>query len=181
MAKPKSQHELQPTGEEPSASASAATDLALELEGLRAEMQDANERVLRSQAEFENYRKRVQREMAEDRKYAALPLVLDMLAVADNLDRAIEAAEKDAAASGLLEGVRMVVGQFNAVLAQHHCTRIEGVGQPFDPHLHEALAQEPSTEYPAGTISRVIRYGYQLHDRVVRPTQVFVSSGPPAS
>jgi molecular chaperone GrpE len=178
MSNPESQHEFHPAGEQSDA---AATDLALELDGLRSELQDANERVLRSQAEFENFRKRVQREMADDRKYAALPIVRDMLAVADNLELAIQAAEKDAAASSLLDGVRMVVGQFNAVLAQHQCSKIEGVGRPFDPNLHEALAQEPSAEHPAGTVTRVIRYGYQLHDRVVRPTQVFVSSGPPAA
>lgn len=178
MSNPKPHDEVQPAGEQADA---AATDLALELDGLRSELQDANERVLRSQAEFENYRKRVQREMVDDRKYAALPIVRDMLAVADNLELAIQAAEKDSAASGLLEGVRMVVGQFNTVLAQHACTKIEGVGRPFDPNLHEALAQEPSAEHSQGTITRVIRYGYQLHDRVVRPTQVFVSSGPPAA
>ncbi|HTN75453.1 MAG TPA: nucleotide exchange factor GrpE [Pirellulaceae bacterium] len=158
-----------------------ATDLALELETLRIDLQDANDRVLRSQAEFENYRKRAQREMLDERKYASYSLINDILGVLDNLDLAIQAAEKNPAAGGLLQGVSMVAGMFNNVLAQHGCTRIEGVGQPFDPNLQQAIAQEASAEHPAGTVTRVTRFGYQLHDRVVRPAQVFVSTGPAAA
>jgi molecular chaperone GrpE len=155
-----------------------ATDVAVELDALRAELAKATDRALRSQAEFENYRKRAQRDAAEERKYAALPLISDILGVLDNLELAIDAAEKSGSAGTLLEGIRMVAGMFNTVLAQHNCTRIEGVGQPFDPHLHQAIGQQPSTEHPAGTITIVARYGYKLHDRVVRPSQVFVSTGP---
>ncbi len=155
-----------------------ATDLTMELDAIRVELQDANDRVLRSQAEFENYRKRAQREMADDRKYASLPVIRDMLAVADNLDLAIQAAEKDAGASKLLDGVRMVVALFNNVLEQHQCTKIGGEGLPFDPNRHEAVMQEPSAELPAGMVTRIVRSGYQLHDRVIRPAQVFVSKGP---
>jgi molecular chaperone GrpE len=152
-----------------------ALDTAAELQALRNELQDASDRVLRTQAEFENYRKRAQRDAADERKYAALPLINDILGVLDNLELAIQAAEKTPSAGGLLEGVRMVVVMFNNVLSQHGCQRIEGVGLPFDPNLHQAIAQEPSDEHPAGTITRVVRWGYQLHDRVVRPSQVFVS------
>ena len=66
----------------------------------------------------------------------------------------------------------------HAVLKQHGCEPIPGVGNPFDPHQHEAIAQEPSTEHPAGTVTRVTQVGYKLHDRVVRPAQVLVSTGP---
>jgi molecular chaperone GrpE len=155
-----------------------AADAAVEVDALRTELAEANDRVLRTQAEFENYRKRAQRDAADERKYAAMPLISDILGVIDNLDLAIQAAEKSGSAGALLEGVRMVEGMFLSVLAQHHCKRIEGVGQPFDPNLHQAIAQEPSDEYPAGTVTRVVRFGYQLHDRVVRPSHVFVSTGP---
>ena len=121
--------------------------------------------------------------MADERRYAVLPLVRDLLAVLDNLNRAIEAtltrrASEGVADSSLLDGVKLVVSQFEAVLRQHGCTPIETVGQPFDPNQHQAIAQEPSDQYPAGTVTRAAQIGYKLHDRVVRPAQVLVSTGP---
>jgi molecular chaperone GrpE len=156
---------------------------------LETQLQEAGQKVLRAQAELENYRKRAQREMADERRYAALPLVRDLLAVLDNLQRAIDSTPAVSASeaaggpisesdAGLLEGVKMVANQFEAVLKQHGCTPIETVGAPFDPNQHQAIAQEPSDQYPAGTVTRAAQIGYKLHDRVVRPAQVFVSTGP---
>jgi molecular chaperone GrpE len=109
--------------------------------------------------------------------------------VLDNLERAIEAADKQAHGVGeskratgaadlshLLDGIKMVASQLEGVLKQHECIRIETVGTPFDPNQHQAIAQEPS-EYPAGTVSREVQVGYKLYDRVIRPAQVFVSTG----
>jgi len=158
--------------------ASENLDLETELQALRNELQDANDRALRSHAELENYRKRAQREMADERKYAALPVVRDLLAVADNLELAIQAAEKDPGAAKVLEGVKMVLTQFNSTLEQHEIVRIGGIGLPLDPNRQEAVMQEPSEELPAGMVTRIVRTGYQLHDRVIRPAQVFVSKGP---
>lgn len=148
------------------------------ISGLEQQVSEANERALRSHAELENFRKRSQRELVEERRYAVVPLVRDLLPVVDNLERAMEAAQKSPDSSGLLEGVKMVASQLESVLKQHQCVRIETVGTPFDPNLHQALAQEPSDQYPAGTISRAPQSGYKLHDRVIRPAQVFVSTGP---
>ncbi|HEX5104955.1 MAG TPA: nucleotide exchange factor GrpE [Pirellulaceae bacterium] len=156
---------------------------------LEAQLREETQRALRAQAELENYRKRVQREVSDERRYAALPLVRDLLPAIDNLQRAIDATptrsvSEDASKSTvesnavLLEGVKMVVAQLETVLKQHHCQPIEAAGQPFDPNQHEAIAQEPSSEYPAGTVTRAVQAGYKLHDRVVRPAQVFVSTGP---
>lgn len=156
-------------------------DLQAELERVQAEMRDANDRVLRVQAELENYRKRVRRELDEERKYAAVPLLRDLLPVVENMQRAIDAAEQNNSTASLLEGVRMVVQQLNCTFEQHACQRIPAVGEAFDPNRHEALAQEPSTVHPAGAVTRETRAGYQLHDRVIRPAQVFVSTGPPAT
>lgn len=142
---------------------------------LRKELREANDRALRSQAELENFRKRSRREMEDERRYAALPLIRDLLGVMDNLERALAAAEKGDAAAGLLEGVRMVALQFNMCLEQYQCQRIPAVGASFDPHLHEAIAQQPSADHPPGTVMHVVRQGYRLHDRVVRPAQVIVS------
>jgi len=158
---------------------------------LEQQLREANERALRSHAELENYRKRSQRELADERRYAIVPFARDLLAVVDNLERAIDAAnaqiarisEGNAAGtasdiSHLLDGVKMVATQLESILKQHQCVRIETVGTPFDPNQHQAIAQEPSAEYPAGTITRAIQAGYKLHDRVIRPAQVFVSTGP---
>jgi molecular chaperone GrpE len=121
--------------------------------------------------------------MEDERRYAALSVIRDLLGVLDNLERAVEAAEKSetkgGTSAGLLDGVKMVVQQFSAVLAQHHCRRIEAVGQPFDPNLHEAVGQEPTEQYPPGTVVRELRSGYLLHDRVLRPSQVLISTVPP--
>ena len=154
---------------------SAAEQKIAELE---AEAREASERALRSQAELENYRKRSQRELADERRYAVVPLVRDLLAVVDNLERAIEAAQQAEGGESLLAGVKMVASQLETILKQHQCVRIETVGQPFDPNQHQAIAQEPSDQYPSGTITRAAQSGYKLHDRVIRPAQVFVSTGP---
>ena len=145
---------------------------------LETELKESNDRTLRVQAELENYRKRVQREMADERKFAIIPLVRDLLPVVDNLERALAAAQQTADSSGLLDGVKMVAAQLTAALTQHNCVRVEGVGAQFDPNVHQAIGQQPSDEYPAGTVSQEFQAGYKLNDRVIRPAQVFVSTGP---
>ena len=149
-----------------------------ELQRLDNELKQANERALRAQAELENFRRRLRREMEEERRYAALPLVADLLVVVDNLDRAVEAAEKNEGAnSSLLQGVKMVQSQFLSVLEKHHCRRIGEVGAAFDPNEDQAIAQEPSAQIPAGHVTKVVQFGYRLHDRVIRPAHVLVSTG----
>ncbi len=152
-------------------------DLHEEIQRLEADVKAANDRVLRVQAELENYRKRSRRELEDEKRYAALPLMRGLLNVVDNLQRAIDSAEQSENAAGLLDGVKMVAMQLHNVLEQHGCQRIDAHGAPFDPHVHQAIAQEPSDEHPPSTVTRVTQAGYQLHDRVVRPAQVFVSTG----
>ena len=155
-------------------------DLESQMAQLQGELQRANNEVLKAQAEMENFRKRMRREMFEEARYAALPLVNELLPALDNLQRAIEAAEQTGATGPLVDGVKMVIGQLEAALAKNGCVKIEALGQEFDPHLHMALMQEPSAEVSAGHVSRVLQSGYKMHDRVVRPVQVFVSTGPAA-
>lgn len=154
-------------------------ELNHDIELLRTELDEAKDRALRFQAELDNYRKRVNRQMEEDRRYAHLALVRDLLPVLDNARRAIEAAGKAADAASLLEGFKMVARQLQGVLERHHCTKIEALHQPFDPHLHEAICQQPSTEFPPNTVLCVAQGGFRMHDRVVRPSQVIVSVAPP--
>lgn len=145
-----------------------------------AELAAANDRLLRMQAEMQNLRNRTSREIADERKYAALPVLRDLLPVLDNIDRAIEAAEKAGEAENLLEGFRLVRQQLVTTLANHGAEPIEALGQTFDPNFHQAILHQPSQDAPADTVTMVTQQGYKLHDRVVRPTQVIVSSGPAA-
>lgn len=151
-----------------------------EIESLRGELEDSKDRLLRAMADLENYRRRVHREMDDQRRYANTQLIRDLLPVIENLERALDAAEKAGEAAGLIQGVKMVVQQIEAVLGQHGCVRIEALGAAFDPSLHEAVMQQPSKDQPPGTVIQVVRPGFRLYDRVVRPPQVIVASAPPA-
>jgi molecular chaperone GrpE len=150
----------------------AGTD---ELAELRRQAAEAQDRYLRGQAELENTRKRMRREMEDERRYAELRLLEDLLPVIDNINRAIEAAEKNADAASLLAGFKMVSQQLGAVLERHHLSPIAAEGEPFDPAVHQAIMQQPSDEHPENTVVGVGLAGYKLHDRVVRPAQVVVS------
>ncbi|MGD9721098.1 MAG: nucleotide exchange factor GrpE [Pirellulales bacterium] len=147
-----------------------------EIAKLRAEVEDAHDRVLRASAEMENYRKRARREIEDERRYALAPLLRDLLPVLDNLFRAIAAAEKTPGGNGLLEGVKMIAQSLLAALGRHDCRQIDALHKPFDPAFHEAISQQPSAEYPPNTVLMVVQEGYTLHDRVVRPAQVIVST-----
>jgi molecular chaperone GrpE len=145
---------------------------------LRAELDQAKDRILRLQAELDNVHKRSARELHDQLRYANMGLLRDLLPVLDNARRAIEAAEKGADIDALLDGFRMLAQQLEGVLARHHCEKIEALHEPFDPHSHEAITQQPSAEHPPQTVILVHQDGYRLHDRVVRPSQVIVSSAP---
>ena len=157
-----------------------------ELSALKRELAEAKDKTLRTFAELENFRKRSARTLQDELKYANMSLIRDMLPVMDNLLRAIEAAEKQDQAGelteqgkALLDGVKMVVEQFNTVLGKHNCTPIEAVNQPFDPNFHQAITQMPSADVAPNTVLMETQKGYVLHDRVVRPSQVIVSCEPP--
>ena len=158
---------------------SVAKTLATDLDRLRNELEEAQNRALRSSADLENYRKRANRQIEEERRYANIDLIRDLLPVWDNMGRAVEAAEKADQNDPLIEGFKMVCQQLESVLERHHCVKIEAIHQPFDPHLHEAISQMPSEQHPAGKVLHVTQVGFQLHDRVVRPCQVVVSTGSP--
>ncbi|MGW8256464.1 MAG: nucleotide exchange factor GrpE [Thermoguttaceae bacterium] len=165
-----------PSFESSTAAHEAASPSGEIAEQLRSELEEARQRILRSQAELDNYRKRAARELDDQLRYANLPLLRDLLPVIDNMQRAIEAAEKTDCGGGLLDGVKLVYQQLADVLKQHHCLRIEAINAPFDPHLHHAILQQPSEEHPENTVLLVTQEGYQLYDRVVRPSQVIVST-----
>jgi molecular chaperone GrpE len=129
----------------------------------------------RTQADFENYQKRVQREVKQEVRYASSPLMRDLLPALDNLDRATAAAKKAGETGPLVQGVAMVQSQFFEALKRHGITRIEAQGQPFDPNLHQAVMQQASKEHPPNTVVQVLEQGFMIHDRVLRPASVVVS------
>jgi molecular chaperone GrpE len=143
---------------------------------LRDELAEAKDRTLRAHAELENYRKRAQRDLESERRFANFNLLRDLLPVIDNVGRAIEHAEKASEAAAVTAGFKMVAQQLEQVLERYQCQRIPALHQPFDPHLHQAISQQPNAEYPPGTVILVAQDGYQLHDRVLRPAQVIVST-----
>ena len=147
-------------------------------DGLAEELAAANDRTLRLQAEMQNLRNRTSREIADERKYAAMPVLRDLLPVLDNIGRAIEAAEKAGEAENLLAGFRLVKQQLDTIFTRHKAEPIVPEGEPFDPHFHEAILQQPSADVLASHVMMVTQKGYKLHDRVVRPALVIVSSGP---
>ena len=158
---------------------SVANSLAADLDGLQAELEEAQNRALRSSAELENYRRRANRQMEEERRYANLDLLRELLPIWDNMGRAVDAAKKAGEADALLEGFKMVCAQLENVFERVHCVKIDAEGEAFDPNLHEAISQMPSADHPSGTVLYVTQIGFRLHDRVVRPCQVVVSAAPP--
>lgn len=145
------------------------------VESLKQQLAEADKRVLQAEAEKENFRKRIKADYETQLRYAAIPLIQDILEVRDNLQRALDAAGDN---QSLREGVAMVAKQLDDSLAKHHCRPIPAVGEVFDPNYHEAIQQTPSDQYAAGVVAMEVQTGYQLHERVVRPSQVIVSTGP---
>jgi molecular chaperone GrpE len=158
-----------------------SASLEEQLAATRHERDESRDRFLRAQAELENYRRRTQRELAEERRYAALPIVRDLLPVIDNFQRALDAARNSERAADLIEGLEMVIRQLEETLSRHGTTPIAADGEPFDPNLHEAVQQRPSADRPPMTVLQELERGYVLHDRVVRPSKVIVSTAPPAA
>ena len=157
-----------PAGERPAEGTAPAPG------ALEAERDSYKERLQRVTADFHNYQKRVRREMEETRKYAAGPVILDLLGVLDDLQRAVAAAEGEVD-DRFLHGFRMIADRFAEVLAKHGVTPVEAEGRPFDPNLHDALMEVEDPERPDMTVVEEFVRGYRLHDRLLRPARVKVS------
>jgi molecular chaperone GrpE len=156
----------------------AASDA--EVGALAQELAEAKDRTLRLAADFDNFRKRALKEREEAHHFGHQNLVKDLLPSVDNLERAVDHARRGGEGSfaGLLEGVELVLRELHAVLAKHGVTPIEALGQPFDPSLHEAMAQIPDGSKPANTVVEVFQKGHQLRGRLLRPARVVVSRPP---
>ena len=149
------------------------------LEQKTREAAEANEKYLRTYADFENYRKRMQRDLADFRRYANEQIATDLLTVADHLGLAIQhAAESGEANQGLLTGVQLVYKQLRDVLEKHGIQPFKAAGEPFDPAKHDAMMQVESADVPANTVVQVFQEGYLYHDKVLRHAKVGVSKRP---
>jgi molecular chaperone GrpE len=146
--------------------------------GLQADLDRFRDLALRSQADFENYKKRSAREKDDAIKYANSSLLERLLPVVDNFELGLAAARAEGETSPIFSGMNLVLKQLNDFLADNGLQPIEAVGQKFDPNLHEAIAHEPSAQAPEGTVTRQTRRGYRFKDRLLRPSSVVVSSGP---
>ena len=147
-------------------------------DSLQADLDRFRDLALRSQADFENYKKRAAREKEEAIKYANSSLLEKLIAIVDNFELGLEAARAEGEKSPVFSGMSMVLKQLMDFLAESGLQPIDATGQKFDPNLHEAIAHEPSDEVPEETVIRQMRRGYKMKDRLLRPSSVVVSSGP---
>lgn len=168
-----------PAAEAKPAGEAAPADLPAQLAAAKAEAAANLDRFLRAAADLENFRRRVVREKDELRTLATGRVLEDIFPVLDTLALAIAAARQPGAdLKTLVSGVEMVLGQLRTALAGHGLKEISPQGQPFDPHQHEAISHAPSAEIPAEHVATVVRTGYALNTRLLRPASVVVSSGP---
>ena len=166
--------------ETPAAQADASPDPTAELARESADLKD---RLLRSLAEMENLRRRTEKQVADERVYGIASFARDMLAVADNMRRALDAVTPelretaDPAVKALIEGVELTERELLKVLEKHGVKKLEPLGGKFDPNLHQAMYEVPEPSVPAGTVVQVVQAGYTIGDRVLRPALVAVSKG----
>jgi molecular chaperone GrpE len=164
--------------QDPAALASA------ELEALVAENADMRDRLLRTMADMENLRRRTEREKTDTARYGITNFARDVLTVGDNLRRTIEhlpaeAASQDPALKSFLEGVELTERELHKVLERHGVTKIEPLGQRFDPNCHQAMFEVEDPSVPEGTVANVMQAGYVIGDRCLRPALVAVAKGGP--
>jgi molecular chaperone GrpE len=146
--------------------------------GLQADLDRFRDLAMRSQADFENYKKRCAREKEEAIKYANASLLEKLVSIVDHFELGLEAARGEGEKSPIYSGMSLVLKQLQDFLAENGLQPIDAVGQKFDPNLHEAIAHEASDKVPEGVVIRQTRRGYRFKDRLLRPPAVVVSSGP---
>jgi molecular chaperone GrpE len=163
-----------PGSEEARAAEQSEESLLGQLQG---DIERFRDLALRSQADFENFRKRAAREKEDAIKFANASFLERLIPILDNFELGLNAARTSAADSPILAGMDMVAKQLTEFLASSGVEAVNGEGQPFDPNLHEAVAHEESASVKEGVITRQLRRGYKLRDRLLRPATVVVSKG----
>ena len=149
------------------------------LETARAEAQRYRDQLLRTAADFDNFKKRIRREMEDGERRAREDLLKDLLPVFDNLERAAQHAGSASDVKSLSDGLSMVLRMFTDTLSRMGIERVRALGEPFDPALHEAVQQMETTEHAPGTVAAEVQAGYRYGERLVRPAMVVVAKPPP--
>ncbi|MNO86930.1 heat shock protein GrpE [compost metagenome] len=150
-------------------------EASLEIQKLLAEVEEHKQRLLRTQADYDNFRRRTQKEKEELGKYASAKLITELLPVVDNFERALNTTSDNAEVASYAKGVEMILRQFEGVLQAEGLTAMETVGQPFNPEYHQAIMQVESEDHEEGIVVEELQKGYLLKDKVLRPAMVKVS------
>ncbi len=135
----------------------------------------SNSRAVELQREIDYLKERYRRDLEEQKKYGYEKLALDVLEILDNFERALEMGRASEDKDSILQGVEMIYRELKRILEKHHIYEIEVEGKEFDPYTAEAVETQPSSDHPSNTVIRVIRKGYRLHEKVIRPARVVVS------
>ncbi|WP_139490443.1 nucleotide exchange factor GrpE [Brevibacillus dissolubilis] len=153
----------------------SAEELQAEVNQLKAQLEDANSRMLRTLADMDNLRRRVRKEQEDQAKYASLKVVEALLPALDNFERALSVDKETASVDAVLTGVNMVYRQMVQVFEQEGLAVIEAKGQPFDPHQHQAVMQAEDPNFESGVVVEELQKGYKFKDRTIRPAMVKVN------
>jgi molecular chaperone GrpE len=162
----------------PSAEEAGSPELVEKSEQQAAQIAELKDRLLRTQAEWDNSRKRILKEKEEAVRYAAGSFLEKLLPVLDNFEAGMQAAQNATDPKSIAQGFEMVLAQFQQVLREAGVETVDAVGQPFDPDRHEALGHHETEEHPEGQVMTQMRKGYKLRDRLLRPASVFVAKAP---
>jgi molecular chaperone GrpE len=174
----------------PVAQDAAADDAAAAAEGDGAangidakekELKETYDRLLRTTAEFENYKKRMAREMDEFRKYANQSLLREMLSIVDHIELALQAAGATGSEKTIADGLGLTLKELTRILEKFNVTPVESTGRPFNPEVHEAILREPSESLPENCVVREMQKGYMINGRLLRPALVVVAAPPAAA
>ncbi|MBP7274593.1 MAG: nucleotide exchange factor GrpE [Kiritimatiellae bacterium] len=182
--KKKKEPDTTPGEPAPAADLAAAAEAAASeklLDQAQGEMDVMKDRMLRLQADFDNYRKRVRRDADEQRIASLEGLMRELLPVLDHLELGLQAAADQQMPEGVLDGFRLIQNQLVAALGRFHLEPIPCIGQPFDPQIHECTVTLPSDDVPKDHVLQELRRGYRLGARLLRAPQVALSSGPAGS
>jgi molecular chaperone GrpE len=153
-------------------------ELEAEIERLKDELMQTKEQSLRAMAEAQNIRRRAEQDVEKAHKFGLERFISDLLPVADNLERSIEAASASSDIKAVIEGVELTLKSLQSCLEKQQLTPVNPVGEPFDPQLHQAMTAIPNADCEPNTVLNVFQKGYTLHGRLLRPAMVVVSKKP---
>ncbi|WP_459914803.1 nucleotide exchange factor GrpE [Desulfocicer niacini] len=161
--------------EKDSCNKNKSTEAQPDIETLQTQLRAEQDRCLRLSAEFDNYKKRSSRELADFRRFANESVFKKLLTVVDNLERALDSGEKHSDAASILEGIQLTHKELIKLFETFNVKSLKSQGEPFNPAFHQAVTQQETDEHPENTVINELQKGYLIHDRLLRPSMVVVS------